>query len=197
MNKYERELQHWKESFATFASPEEYLKYRHWEFENMVSYLPNIMKYKDKTGLDLGCGVVSIFHDSGFNNIVAVDPLLNDYDEIFRPIESNVYYDIFYSDDGRIPFLDNACEFICCFNVIDHTYYHKELIQEIKRCLTPEGKLFLEVNFPKVLDPPAHVKLWDYETVLEELSSVFRQDRLVIERRDDSWSQCWGEWTKI
>jgi hypothetical protein len=64
--------------------------------------------------------------------------------------------------------------FCRCFNVIDHTVYHKELIQEIKRCLIPEGKfqddLIDRIVNRKVVTPTELRKWYPDTTALSPIS---------------------------
>lgn len=165
--KNEGELAWHQRDFALYPNAEAYIVERKNAFQNFNMF-PGFAELKDETGLDLGCGHISVYHDSEFTHITAIDPLLQQYDEIYKPESSNVIYNYEYKDDGILPFADESFKFITCMNVIDHTLFHKELLNECYRVLKPDGIFFLFVNFCDYLWLPEHVKLWNMSAVEQE-----------------------------
>jgi ubiquinone/menaquinone biosynthesis C-methylase UbiE len=47
----------------------------------------------------------------------------------------------------KLPFEDNSVEIIFCFNVLEHIYNHKNVINEVYRVLKPNGKFYMSVPF--------------------------------------------------
>ena len=178
------ELQFWLDWFNTYDEVG-YRESRHKAYERTVSYLPQLAE-ETGLGLDLGCGLMSMFEGSGLN-ITAIDPLLGEYQKIYVPPASDVAYVLGQKDDGIIPFPSVHFDFIACINVIDHTEHWRVLLREITRVLKIGGRLYFMVNFDQALTPPHHVTLWDYETVTSELP-------LFMNRGIIDWVECYGKY---
>ena len=182
--KEQAELQFWIDWFNSYDEVG-YRQSRCKAYERTVSYLPQLDEERGH-GLDLGCGLLSMFESSGLN-ITAIDPLLGEYQKVYMPPPSNVAYVPGQEDDGSIPFPDSHFDFVVCVNVIDHTEHWKRLLQEIKRVLKPGSRLYFMVNFDPVLTPPHHVMLWNYNTVTSELP--FFMNRGIID-----WIECYAKY---
>lgn len=119
-------------------------------------------------GLDLGCGMLSIFEYSPLRNycyIWAVDPLLDEYRKImpfwdFADDYGGIYYLV---DDGEhLSFPDDLFGWVCCINTLDHTPNPEKMLAEIQRVLKPTGRLYLQVNFdPELYDAHYFLLNWD------------------------------------
>jgi len=70
-----------------------------------------------------------------------------------------------------LPFEDNSVETIFCFNVLEHIYNHKNVINEVYRVLKPNGKFYISVPFllNKHADPYDFFRYTD--TTLDRLHS--------------------------
>lgn len=129
------------------------------------------------TGLDLGCGMVSIFEYSPLIKhclIFALDPLLDEYRKILP------FWD--YVDDGGgivyeqangedIPFWDETFNWACCINVLDHTPNPIQMLKEIERVLKVGGTLYIHVNFDPELYA-AHYYLVDWDKFFELIDNT-------------------------
>lgn len=168
--------------------------WRNRDYQRALSYFPKL-KNESGNGLDLGCGIISIFEGTGLT-VTAIDPLLEEYLNVYKIPENNtvegVLYQPGYGDGESLPYCDDFFDFIMCLNVIDHTEHHKLMISEIGRVLKPEGKLYFEVNFDPALGAPLHVKQWTIDTIREEVP--FFMQRGIIDYIDcyDKY-QFWGE----
>lgn len=171
MDKYQAELSHWQHRFAEFATAADYLAEREANYEWHAMRFPEI-EAETGLGLDVGCGLVSHLEFAGVEAI-AVDPLLERYDEIYPLQGERIFYQHGYQDDGLIPFPDAHFDFVWCVNVIDHTAHQNDLLDEIWRVLKPGGHFYFHVNFDPTLDPPHHVSLWDRNVVAMMLRKFF------------------------
>jgi len=154
-------------------------------------------------GLDLGCGPTCIFEGSCLAGMdldqmmYAVDPLMEEYQKLYTPAKPTVQYVTGYADGGLLPFANGFFDYIFCINVIDHTKLHGKLLHEIRRVLKVHGVFYFMVNFDYVLNPPNHVKLWDWETVQDETGNLFFPERqtVVWEPENQRYSY-WGKFVK-
>jgi len=183
-DKEEAELQFWIDWFNSYDEAG-YRESRMNCYNRVLSYLPEL-KDEPGLGLDLGCGLVSMFENTGLN-MVAIDPLLEEYQKVYLPPESSVRYVTGHRDDGIIQFPDDSFDFIACINVIDHTEHWRSLLREIRRVLKPGGRLYFMVNFDPFLTPPHHVMIWNYDTVRNEMP--FFMLKGVID-----WVECYSKY---
>lgn len=119
------------------------------------------LKGEKGIGLDVGCGLGSVFEFTDLN-VIAIDPLMDEYRRIANLKDSNVIYQNMDGED--IDFPDNYFDFVFCVNVIDHTPNQKRMASEIYRVLKPGGNFYFQVNFDDILSS-AHYNLWNNDMV--------------------------------
>lgn len=158
-NEQKNEVNFWKE---LYQSKENYIKFRLEDGKWKMKYFDNL-PFEDGIGIDVGCGLVSVFIGLS-NKIVAIDPLMDEYDKIIRYEQDNIRYMKASGED--IPFSDGFFDYALCVNVIDHTPNPDKMASEIKRVVKDGGLIYFEVNFDDILSP-CHYKLWNEETVKE------------------------------
>lgn len=190
------ELEFWKEEYAKYEG-QDYAAIRSAQYSSLSRFFPHIFELEgtDKEGLDLGCGLVSMFEGADLN-MWAVDPLLEEYQKIYEPENPTVNYDIFYQDGGDLPYLVHNFDYVFCINVIDHTKHHKKLLSEVYRVLEPGGLFFLMVNFEPALVPPNHIMCWDSGIVSANLVQFKLLHGVVCWWEEEQKYQYWGTYQK-
>jgi SAM-dependent methyltransferase len=136
------------------------------DLKGKMEFFPELAKEKGR-GLDYGCGLMSVFEGSNLN-VEGYDPLLEEYAKVYRhkgPVR--------YVTNPKGPY-----DFICCFNVIDHTPDPQTIVDEIMALLKPGGRLYFEVNFDPQLYA-AHYMLFRDEQV-EQYMGGFRKVRSQV-----------------
>ena len=156
------ELAFWQRDYAKYEG-QDYARIRAGLFNTMLVEFPELRTLTGR-GLDVGCGPTSVFEHSGLD-MVAIDPLMEEYQKMYTPDISTVDYVLGHEDDGVLHFPDNEFDYIICRNVIDHTDAYMKLLYEMKRTLKPGGTLLFYVNFDKKLQPPEHFRLWRYSDI--------------------------------
>lgn len=196
MNDKERsELDFWESWVKSHNTWQDYLETRQANYNNFKWFFPEIEK-ETGFGLDVGCGLVSIFHNTK-HDVFCVDPLMSEYKQYLvnnwttNPDTNGmcVYLDD-YKDDPNLNELlkEESFDWVACINVIDHTDYYKKLISQMVDVLKDKGHLYLNVNFDPVLSPPAHCSLWDINKVMTEFSA------LKMIRGTMTWVDAWGKY---
>ena len=155
------EVQSWKSFYE--SNKGNYNQIRLEDLEHRISKFGETYQKQEGLGLDLGCGLISVFEYSD-KNVIACDPLIDEYNGIVVKYPSRVEY--VKSDYNKLPFKNEKFDWLFCINVIDHTPEPKELVKEMLRVLKKGGTLYFEVNFDKYLSP-AHYDLWN-EKMIEE-----------------------------
>ena len=187
------ELQFWRNTFHSYPTEEAYCAARRHNLKEYSAFVPEIYQ-ESGNGLDLACGLVSVFDQfESPANIWAVDELLDEYDRVFCRFKGNsgVHYQ---REDGEnlARFSDGFFDFIWCFNAIDHTPNPILMANEIRRILKPGGRLYFYVNFDLPPLAPAHYALWDQRRVDEHLSDGFHLMRATI-----CWSVTWSKYIYV
>ncbi len=98
----------------------------------------------DDTLLDLGCGsrpALDWFEDGPRK--VHLDPLLTDYrhiPQVARFWRTKCIDDqIAAPAEDAVPELDGRCQFVLCWNVLDHTFDWQEILENVRRYVAPGG----------------------------------------------------------
>lgn len=168
-----------------------------------------ISEYADKTrlfkpywvhqeglGLEVGCGCLSVLEGCS-KRFISIDPLMAEY--LAMPAwptgiitqDNPICY--IQGDAENIQFKDGHFDWVFCVNMLDHTPRPDRAVTEMSRVLKPGGHLYFEVHFDDDLSP-AHYGLWNLDTVLRTVDSIFGAplQRKVIRVDSDNQSQCWA-----
>jgi len=187
----EAELQFWRNTFRSYPTAEAYVGVRQNDFKEYRAFVPEIL-HESGNGLDLACGLVSVFEGNGGPaNIWAVDALLNEYDGIYRPVASGIHYQQADGENLSV-FPEGFFDFVWCYNAMDHTPNPVMMANEIRRVLKPGGRLYFYVNFDRPPLAPAHYALWDKRRVDEMLSDGFHLRRATV-----AWSETWSKYVYV
>lgn len=166
------ELAFWK-GLLNNLGEEGFLELRRKDFENKTKWFGDF--YKQGTGLDLGSGLISIFEFAPTKNVIACDPLMDEYDKLLKKHITLTPIVYVKSEDDKLPFATGSFDWVFCTNVIDHTPDPDALVEEIYRVLKPHGKLYFEVNFDDQLGQE-HYSLWN-EAKVDMTFNKFRRVR--------------------
>lgn len=99
------------------------------------------------TILELGCGPAGCFIYFTQNKIVAVDPLLQSYQNSLSFFEPSEYPNTqFISSSIEKASIQKQFDVILCFNAINHVKDIELSLNKLCKWLKPEGKVFLSVD---------------------------------------------------
>lgn len=145
-----KELSYWKKvkkAEGTMSNAHyEYFYTNHFGFQKTF--------FDNKTLLDLGCGPRgSLEWAENAKRRIGLDPLALEYLKLGADKQNMEYI---ASSSESIPLCNSACDAIFSFNSLDHVENIPKTVQEIKRCLAPEGifLLLVEVNHPSTACEP-------------------------------------------
>ena len=170
-NKQENELNYWRWLYST---KQDYIEFRKNDAKEKMKYFSDLID-RDGIGIDVGCGLISVFHGMK-NNVIALDPLINGYNQILK-VDDNIKY--IEASGEEIPFPDKHFDYAFCVNVIDHTKNPDKMASEIKRVVKKGGKIYFEVNFDDELSP-CHYSLWNEAMVKE----MFGDLKCILKHKD-------------
>ena len=184
----EAELEFWREEFARYELPEQYVTVR--EVRDLGHYaelLPEIRAERGR-GLDLACGLVSILGRLQCREVVAIDALLPDYARIYSPAPNGARYVHANGEDlAAAGFADGCFDFVWCVNAADHTPNPEKMLAEARRVLKPGGRFYFFVNFDPALYAP-HYEVWNLRKVEERLGAF------KLLRGAQVWSETWQKY---
>lgn len=142
-------------------------------------------------GLEIGSGCLSMFEFSDARDVVAIDPLMDEYRKIYPLSSDRVEY--LQGDGENLNFDDNSFDWVALFNVIDHTPHPQKMISEIKRVLKKGGILYFDVNFDDRLSP-CHYGLWKIKDVRELLKDFKLISEKIVRNDGDSQFNYYGKY---
>lgn len=190
-DKQQAELAFWKRLYADHGSdPERYVAFRAAEYIAKTKRFIGFERQRG-LGLDVGCGLVSIFERSP-KQVWAIDPLMCEYRKILDLPHDNVLY---VNPGAELPTFD----WVFCVNVLDHTAQPATLLSSIHYILRPRGMFYFEVNFDDTLDATAHYSLWNEALVTTHFNpNYWRFSYSYLERivEHHQW-RYWGMWERI
>lgn len=181
------ELEWWRNHFNEMGQ-DAFLENRKRDYLATLEKFPSL-DGESGIGLDMGNGLVSVFNFSD-KNIVAVDPLNDEYKNIIHIEKGNIKY---ITDEG-IPFKDEFFDYILCMNVIDHTPDPDKMTEELYRVLKPHGTLYFMVNFDDSLSH-IHYKLWNGDMV-KSLGKFVLQSATTDRVEKHKQTRYWGIYVK-
>jgi len=127
--------------------------------ENFIPY----ELFKEKKVLEIGCGaglVASHISDSGaiLSAIDITDEAIKTTKERFKLF--NLKGDILRMDAESLDFQDNCFDFVVSWGVIHHSGNMRNILQEIRRVLKPNGKAFIMIYNKNSIRYHIYCKFW-------------------------------------
>jgi len=151
---------------------------------------------EDQVLLDLGCGSRPAL--DWFLRVEShhLDPLLDDYLKIeaMKPHWENKKY--LYSQPAEIMVgeLAGKCDYVQCWNVLDHTYDWKAILENIVSYLKPSGKCLLGTDvIDRVSEGHGSIDYNEFWEFINENFSIlkhekdfhYRTDALILKLKDE------------
>lgn len=168
----------WWRGYLASLGVDRFMRVRFDDWKWKTRFFPELREEEGR-GLDLACGLVSIFEFSGLKNVVAADALMDEYQQLLpRDGAAGVEY---RREDGEdLTFETRSFDYVFCCNAIDHTPNPLRMLQEIERVLKPGGRLYFQVNYDPALYAP-HYQIWRRETVDAHMKASHFGMRLAVE----------------
>jgi len=102
-------------------------------YRTMIALIEKFCAPKDKIVVDLGAG-----NNAVSNYITCKKRIKIDFNENSNP-------DIVHDLSSNIPLPDNSCDIVIAGEILEHIYFSKNFLWEIKRILRKEGDLIISV----------------------------------------------------
>lgn len=136
---------------------------------------------QQKEILDVGCGPSGIYTLLEGNNVDAVDPLIEQYEENIRFFSVDKYSFVkFYPQPFEDFKADKKYDIVFCLNAINHFRDIDVSVQQLFKCLKPGGELLVGIdghrhNFLKKLFQTIHMDLLHpVQMSLEDYKKLFK-----------------------
>lgn len=141
------ELQWWQR----YLAHRDKNQYLHWKRDYWMQFLSNMKEfYQPKSSdvlLDLGCGPAGIFIAFPQNEIDAIDPLLNAYEDKLSTFSKKEYQQVHFIQENIEEFTSTKVyDTIFCINVINHVEDIHKAIQNIYQLASNHSKIIISID---------------------------------------------------
>jgi len=140
------------------SNKDKVLEYWH-EFLSIEKMIDKCKFFPGMKVLDIGGGITSILHFLPSTQNTLLDPLINDYKEVYEKTEIKLVEG--YGEN--LPFTENSFDVVFCTNVIDYSKDSLKIMREAKRVLKENGKFILMFKEDKKLEKKLKLREWGRE----------------------------------
>jgi ubiquinone/menaquinone biosynthesis C-methylase UbiE len=161
----------------------------YWAIEHVHRYALCFSYIKNKTVLDIACGdgygsnLMASLAEKVFGVDISEEAVKHAQQKYKA---SNIEFK--QGSASKIPLLDNSVDVAVSFETIEHHELHKEMLEELKRVLKPDGILLIscpdKLNYSDIpkYNNPFHVKEL-YKTEFNELISSYFKYNFQLSQR--------------
>lgn len=185
------ELQWWK-NYLRDKKKEDYLLWKRNYWKDILSKI-SLDVESSKTIGDLGCGPAGVFIALAENNITAVDPLINDYENSISFFNKSDYPNTTFIQSKLEDFsVAEKLDFVFCMNAINHVHDIEKGFDMLVSCCKEEGTIVTSIdahNFsffkylfrilPGDILHPHQYDLNEYKTFLENRKAKILKTELL------------------
>ncbi len=189
------EIRWWK-NYLKNKNPKEYLT---WKKNYWTDFLQkcNIQLIENQRILDAGCGPAGIFTILNNQEVVAIDPLCNEYQLNFKSFfEEQNYPNVVFQTQQleNIQTEQKSFDYVFCLNVINHVVDMKTCLQKLWQLTKPGGTLIVSVDahnylffkhlfrlIPADILHPHQYDLVEYKDILKNITGKEVESQLFKE----------------
>jgi len=141
------ELRWWK-NYLGGKTKEEYLNWKRGYWQNLLQFISNGVKLDSaKNVADLGCGPAGIFIALPDNKIVAVDPLLDEYETHLPFFKTSDYPNNTFIESTIEDFsTEKKFDIVFCMNAINHVNNIEKAFETLKKICADNGVIVLSID---------------------------------------------------
>lgn len=142
----ERQLEYQRNKAANVSSAEDMADFKAYS-ENVFAKLRPFADQTDLNGdvLEVGSGAHGHIFFWDAKNAVGVDPLANEYRQLFPLWQQHAKTFTAFGENLNFP--DESFDLVISDNVVDHAEDPSRILAEIFRVLRPGGKFYFKVNY--------------------------------------------------
>ena len=199
------ELKWWK-NYLSSKNVTEYLEWKRDYWRDFLTYLPFSVSEETRV-LDAGCGPAGIFSVLSQHEVVACDPLMDQYEESLKHFDAKKYPWTNFRNLAIEDFqFEEEFDFVFSINAINHVNDLELSCQKLVKALRPGGKLIVSadahnVNLLKklfqiipgdILHPHQYDRS-EYRAFFEGQGISLGSGRLIKKERIFSYWLEWGQ----
>lgn len=119
---------------------------KQWMLEQLDFIEKPIEYWKDKTIVEFGPGPAGVVEYIEAKTRIAIEPLIDNYRKVFPHLkDSSVVYHSCAAEDANV-IADEIADLSICFNVLDHTYDPKKVIEHLTRISKKNAVILFQLN---------------------------------------------------
>jgi SAM-dependent methyltransferase len=153
--------------------------------------------WKDKTVVEFGSGPAGIVEYIQAKEKIAIEPLFPEYLKMFPHLKNSTVRYLSSPAEEEQGICDSSADLSICYNMLDHVYNPKEVMQQIARVTKQNGLFLFQVNVYRsqedILQKSGlHAELHPYSFTPESALEIIREHGFSVlnQHLSDSPNEC-------
>lgn len=140
------ELRWWK-NYLRDKNKLEYLAWKKKYWETVLKVIPDVKLTASENVCDLGCGPAGIFIALSQNKVMAIDPLIDEYEKQTPFFRKDNYANTTFVKSTLEDFeSQEKFDVVFCLNAINHVYDIEKSFEKLKEVCVPNGTVVVSID---------------------------------------------------